>query len=150
MILGAERGFAGIGFAVPANAAKRWVPEIVARGRAAHPWLGLAGVRLSPSLARGLQLPVQHGILVQRVAPDSPAAAAGVRGGTQRVRVGNSILLAGGDVLLAVDGKALRALDDLDLYLEREKRPGDTVALEVLRDGTRQTVPVRVGEAPAE
>ena len=135
---------------MPSSAAKRWVPELLARGRAAHPWLGISGAPLSPSLARGLQLPVERGILVQRVSAISPAAVAGIRGGTQRVRVGNSVLAAGGDVILRVDGREVRVMDDVDLYLDRAKRPGDTVTLEIVRDGATQSVQVRAGESPGD
>ncbi|MBI2080489.1 MAG: trypsin-like peptidase domain-containing protein, partial [candidate division NC10 bacterium] len=85
-------GSVGIGFAIPVNTARRLVPQLIATGRVRHPWLGIAGVSLSPDLVKALDLPVEKGVLVAQVYPRSPAARAGLKGGQRRVRVGNTVL----------------------------------------------------------
>jgi len=141
-------GSVGIGFAIPINTAKRLLPALVTRGRASHPWLGISGADITPELASNLKLPVNEGVLVVEVQPGGPAAKAGLRGSRRPIRVGNTIVYAGGDILTAIDGRKLSSVDDLTTYLDAERRVGDEVKLEVLRDGSSLTVPVRLGELP--
>ncbi|MFQ5802006.1 MAG: S1C family serine protease [Candidatus Methylomirabilales bacterium] len=143
-------GSVGIGFAIPINTAKRLIPELIAKGRVSHPWLGIAGLTVTPEISRVLKLPTQQGVLVVRVSPRSPAAQAGIRGGRRRVRVGNTILPVGGDIIVGVDGRAIKGMDVLVAYLEDEKRVGQAVDLELLRDGRRLKVSATLGEAPEE
>lgn len=139
---------AGIGFAIPVNTVKRVVPVLIERGYYPHPWLGAIGYAITPRLARALDLPVTQGLLVARVYPGSPAARAGIRGARYQVLIGNTIVLAGGDIITEVDGQPVRDWDALQDYLELEKQVGDTVRLTVIRDGQTLVVPVVLGEAP--
>ncbi len=138
----------GIGFAIPVNTVKRVVPALIEKGYYPHPWLGAIGYTITPRLARALELPVQEGLLVARVYRNSPAAKAGLRGAQYQVLVGNTLLLAGGDIILAVDGQKVKDWDALQDYLEVEKQVGDTVRLTILRDGRRLELVVRLEEAP--
>ncbi len=139
---------AGIGFAIPVNTVKRVVPVLIKLGRYPHPWLGAIGYSITPYLARALDLPVEKGLLVARVYRGSPAAKAGLRGATHQVVVGNNIVLAGGDIITAVDGRPVKEWDELEDYLELEKQVGDSVVLTVLRDGKELQVKVVLEEAP--
>lgn len=143
-------GSVGIGFAIPVNKAKRVVPELIAKGRVSHPWLGISGISLTPAVSRELNLPVDYGVLVVRVVPKSPAVRAGIRGGQHRVPVGNTILWVGGDVLVGVDGRKVESMKGLIAYLEDQKRVGETVELEILRDGRRLVITATLGELPEE
>ncbi len=125
----------GIGFAVTVDTVKRVVPELVRIGRYPHPWLGVLGYSITPELAQALDLPVEHGLLVARLYRNSPADRAGVRGATREVIVGNHRLLAGGDILTAVDEAVVRDWDSLQEYLEESTRVGQSVTLTLLRDG---------------
>jgi S1-C subfamily serine protease len=125
----------GIGFAVTVDTIKRVVPELIKMGRYPHPWLGVLGYSITPELAQALDLPVQRGLLVARLYRSSPADRAGLRGATREVIVGNRRLLAGGDILTAVDETAVRDWDSLQEYLEQNTRVGQMVTLTLLRDG---------------
>ncbi|MBC7225222.1 MAG: trypsin-like peptidase domain-containing protein, partial [Anaerolineae bacterium] len=95
--------FSGVGFAVPVNLVKRIVPALIAEGSYAHPWMGIRGTSVTPRIAHALGLPVEEGVLVEEVVPDSPAERAGLRGGEQPYQVPYESVpvLGGGDVILA-------------------------------------------------
>src|SRR5579862_4058026 len=136
---------AGIGFAIPVNTARRVAEDLIKTGRVRRATLGIEGRGLWPGLAEALHLPVQQGILVERVTPGGPAAQAGIRGGTHSMVAGLQELRTGGDVLVAWDDKPLASQTDLTLLLNRAW-PGDAVTLSVIRDGKKITVPVKLGE----
>jgi len=125
-------GFSGIGFAVPVNMARQVMDQLVKRGHLTRGYLGVAVQEVTAALARGLGVSAQHGILVGDVAPESPAARAGLRRG---------------DVITAVDGKPV---DDVGRFrnLVASTEPGTALKLTVLRDGREQTVDVTVAESP--
>ncbi|HTV57903.1 MAG TPA: trypsin-like peptidase domain-containing protein [Verrucomicrobiae bacterium] len=136
---------AGIGFAIPINTAKRVAEDLIKTGRVRRASLGMEGRPLWPGLAEALNLPVQQGILIERVAPGGPAAQAGIRGGTRSVLAGLQEIRVGGDVLIAIDGKATASQVDLNLLLNRDA-PGNSVTLTIVRDGKKMNVPVKLGE----
>ena len=78
------RGNMGVGFAVPVNAARRALPDLLEGRKPAHAWLGISGTAISEDLADEQSLPVKQGVLVAEVLPDSPAARGGLRGGGRR------------------------------------------------------------------
>jgi S1-C subfamily serine protease len=136
---------AGIGFAIPINTAKRVADELITQGRVRRAVMGIEGRAIWPELAEALSLPAQQGLLVERVVPNGPAAKAGVRGGSRSVLAGLQELRIGGDVLIAINGKAVTNQNDLNLMLNRS-RPGDMVTLTILRDGKKMNIPVTLGE----
>jgi S1-C subfamily serine protease len=73
----------GVGFAIPVNTVRRIVPELIARGRYEHPWLGISGYSVTPLVAKALGLPAERGALILEVDPRGPAAQAGLRGGSR-------------------------------------------------------------------
>jgi S1-C subfamily serine protease len=127
---------AGIGFAIPADEVNRAVPQIINHGKVVRPGLG---VQVAPDrLAREKGL---KGVLVLAVVPDSPAATAGIRP-TQTDDSGQIEL---GDVIVAIDGKAVKTAKDLFATLDGYKA-GDTVTVRVLRDGQPQDIKVTLAE----
>lgn len=138
----------GIGFAVPANTAKRVIPELIARGYYAYPWIGASVTTLLPGDARALDFAVDRGALIVEIVRGGPAHRAGLQGGDRRVRLGNRILIVGGDVVVAADGKPVDTADGL-IRIIREKRPGELLNLEVYRSGLyRQEVLLKLDERP--
>jgi putative serine protease PepD len=148
MIFSPSGGSVGVGFAIASNVARRWLTELVAHGRASHPWTGFEGQALVPQVASALNLPTQQGVVVATLAPNGPAAQAGLRAGNRQVLVGNQRLIIGGDVVTAVDGHPVSAPDELDAYVEDNKQVGDTVHLDYLRGGQPTSVDLRLCERP--
>ena len=136
---------AGIGFAIPINTARRVAEDLIKYGRVRRATLGAEGRALWPGLAEVLKLNVQQGILIERVEPGGAAAAAGIRGGNKSMVAALQEVRVGGDVLIAVDGKAITNQMDLNLMLNRSQ-PGNSVTLTIVRDGKQMSVPVKLGE----
>ena len=124
---------AGIGFAIQVNTAVKVADQIIQNGKVTHPFIGLIGTTVTPELAKTKKLPVEEGALVQELAKGQGAEKAGVKVG---------------DVVTAVDGKAIASMDDLILAIRR-KAVGDTVTLTVLRSGQTLTFKVIIGDRPA-
>jgi S1-C subfamily serine protease len=137
-------GNIGIGFAVPIDAARTVAREIIATGRAVHTYLGIAGFELTPAIARVINLPVDRGVLVGLVRPGSPAAKAGLRGGSASATVDGETLTVGGDIIVSIDDHAVVKFSDLAETIAA-KQPGDRVTLGIFRGGTRMRVPVTLG-----
>ena len=138
----------GIGFAVPANTAKRIIPELIARGYYAYPWMGASVTTLLPGDAKALDFAVNRGAMIVEIVRGGPAHMAGLRGGARRVRLGNRILIVGGDVVVGIDGRPVDTADAL-IRIIRDRRPGDLLKLEVYRGGLyRQEVMVKLEERP--
>ena len=143
-------GSIGIGFAVPVDIAKKIIPEIISKGYVSRPWMGVSGSPLDERIAKYLGLPVNQGLIVTAVARTSGAGAAGIRSAVVREDIwGNQSLQQLGDVILSIDGKKIASTDDLQNALQ-DKKPGQTVDVEVLRGGNQTTVPVRLSERPAD
>lgn len=135
----------GIGFAVPVDTVHRVVPVLIERGSYPHPWAGFLGYSITPRLASVLNLPVEQGVLIAQLYRDGPAVAAGIRGAQSQVRVGNQRLLVGGDIVTAVDGQPVRDWNDFARYLDLNTEAGQTITLNLLRDGRPLTIELRLG-----
>ena len=127
----------GLGFAIPSDTVSREVSQLITTGTYKHPWIGVSAVNLDPDIAEELGLNITKGTLIVAVVEGSPAEAAGLRGGET------------GDVIVGVDNVTVRKLIDVLVYIERNKRPGDIVTLQIIRDGTALNVPVTLEERPA-
>lgn len=125
------RGGENIGFAVPSTRVERVVPELIRNGSYTHSFVGISYADVSPAVAEEADLNVTRGVLVRQVVSDSPADG----------------VLQSGDVILRVEGQPVASQEDLASVLVRY-RPGDTVSMQVLRDGERRQVEVTLGERP--
>ena len=142
MIYSPSGASAGIGFAVPADTARRVISDILTYGYVRRPKLGITPpIEVNAELAQYLDLPVKEGLMVSQVYPGSAAEKAGIRGGRQPVRIGRQMAYLGGDIITKIDGQPVRSRDDLD-RLVSAKNIGDRVQVEVLRQGSRLTLVV--------
>ncbi len=144
---------AGIGFAITVGTVKRVVPELIARGRYAHPWLGVELWNVSANLAArlnraGVRTPGGGGVMVAGLVARGPAATAGIRGPSQVGLLGNLRVPIGADFVLALDGEPVSTDRDITIYLETRRRVGDSVKVTVWRDGRVLDVDVTLGERP--
>ncbi|MGM9321271.1 S1C family serine protease [Deinococcus aquaticus] len=152
---------AGVGFAIPVNTAKNLLPRLQAAGgqEVRAPTLGVAAGLLvrgqQQTLAVGLSvlssagkqelgLP-ERGLVIGEVTPGTPAARAGLQGGTRTEAFRGGAIRLGGDVITAVNGKPVDALEDLQAGLI-DRKEGDTVTLTVVRAGESREVKVTLDE----
>jgi S1-C subfamily serine protease len=137
---------AGIGFAIPVNAAKAVLEDLITIGRVRRPALGVATLPVSPELARELELAADYGALIVQVVPGSAAERAGLRGGTRRAYLGNIPITLGGDLIVAINGEEVREQQDLARIMRR-LRAGDTVSVTAYRGRERRDFQVTLQEA---
>jgi S1-C subfamily serine protease len=147
MIFSPSGGSVGIGFAVPVDTARRVVPDLMRFGKVQRGWIDIKPVQLFPRLVSYANLPVSDGVLVSEVSPGSPAAKAGLRGGTEAVRYGRSVFYLGGDIIVEVDKMPVSSLYDLLGALE-DNKPGETVEVKIIRNRKPMTLAVRLSERP--
>jgi len=127
--------FAGVGFAIPSNTIAQVVPSLITTGSYQHPWLGVAGMDMTPGIASRLGLDQPRGFLVMDVVAGSPAEKAGIQRGEEDAVIDGISVKLGGDVILAIDNNTVRKIDDILAYVETEKSVGDYLKLTILRDG---------------
>jgi len=144
---------AGIGFAITVGTVKRVVPELIARGRYAHPWLGVELWNVSANLAArlnraGVRTPGGGGVMVVGLSARGPAAASGIRGPSEIGLLGNLRVPIGADYVLALDGEPVATDRDITVLLETKHRVGDRVKVTVWREGRVQDIEVTLGERP--
>ncbi len=150
-VLGVNRagGAEDIGFAIPADVVQQVAPVLVEEGEFAYPWLGIQATDVNSLIANASDLNVTRGVMVVRTVEGSPAAG-NLQGATGIEEVSGFRVPTGGDVVLAINDTRVNTTQDLQSYLLTETRPGDTVELTVLRNGSETTVDVTVGERPEE
>jgi S1-C subfamily serine protease len=124
---------AGVGFAIPSNTVVRIADELIAGGKATHPFLGVEGRTVLSADASAAGLPNAEGAIVENVIANTGAARAG---------------LTKGDIVTALDGQPIRTMDDLILAVRR-KQIGDKVTLTVWRNRASISVIMTVGDKPA-
>ena len=140
--------FTGVGFAIPSQTVAKIVPTLIEKGEYKHPWIGISGRDIDPDLAKVLELKDAVGFMVMTVVEDSPASKAGLRGSDKTIEVDGVSYAVGGDIILAVDGKEVRKIDDILIHLQRAKTIGDEMVLEILRDGRTTNVSIVLDERP--
>jgi serine protease Do len=147
-----QRGFIGLGFAVPSNILREHLDELRTGGWVdieSRPRLGVSviGLDVYPDAVRdALGLP-SAGVMVIEVEPGGPAAAAGLQGATSRLDVGGRSVPVGGDVVISVDGVAVVTAGDLQ-RLVLARADGQTLALRLQRSGEVLEVDVPLGRVP--
>jgi S1-C subfamily serine protease len=123
------------------------VPELMAKGYVTYPWIGATIQSLIPEMAKYLKIKLERGAMIAEVVKGGPADKAGLKGGNQRVQVGNMIAVVGGDIVVKADQHDVKTNDELIRYI-REKKPGDTILLKVFRKDNYLDVKVALGERP--
>jgi S1-C subfamily serine protease len=142
-------GNVGIGFAVPINTVKEVVSQILESGRVEHAYMGVQMQAIDARLSETFRLPVDEGVMIVSVVPGSPADEAGLQGGSQQVIVDGTSYVLGGDIVTSADGRPVADPDDLRRLI-MDKKPGETMTLDVQRDETQRTVSVTLGRQPSQ
>jgi S1-C subfamily serine protease len=138
----------GVGFAIPVDIVSRVVPELITHGRYRHPWVGVSGLTISAEMVEAMDLPVETGVLVLTVEPDSPAEKAELHQGDEQVVVSGRPMWAGGDILIAINESVVKNFDDLINYLASSTSVGDVVTLTVVRDRQEIKIDLTLEERP--
>jgi S1-C subfamily serine protease len=141
-------GNVGIGFAIPINTVKEVAGQLIKNGKVEHAYLGIEMVSINSDLAANFRVPVDEGVLIQRVRDGSPAADAGLKGGTTQVVLAGETYWLGGDVITKADGQAVETSDQLASVVT-SKEPGDSLDLEVHRGQETLDVTVELGRQPS-
>jgi S1-C subfamily serine protease len=136
----------GIGFAIPVNTAKAVIADFAKYGRVRRPSLDIATLAIGPEIAQQIGLPADYGLLIERVLPGGAAEKAGLHGGTERVYQGNTPVMLGGDLIVAMDGQEIAEPQDLAAAMNSH-RAGDQVTLTVFRGRKRMDVKVTLNDA---
>jgi S1-C subfamily serine protease len=123
---------AGVGFAIPSNFAVKIAEQLITKGVAQHPYLGVVSGTLTPELVKTHNLPVTAGAYIVSVAPGAPAAKAGVKPG---------------DVLVGIGDHKIAAIEDMFAAL-RTYSVGQTVPLTLYRNGKRLVLNATLAEKP--
>jgi 2-alkenal reductase len=139
----------GVGFAVPINAARRSMEQLIATGEVRYAWLGVTTQTVTPQLARRFDLAAERGAAIQSVVDNSPAADAGLRGGGAERTFALLPFQPGGDLIVAIDGREVASAEDVVREITQRRLPGDRVRLTLLRGAQRLDVLVVLGERPA-
>jgi S1-C subfamily serine protease len=140
----------GVGFAIPVDIVKRVVPELIANGHYRHTWLGVRGQTLTAEIVKTMDLPAQVGVLIFGVEPGSPADEAGLRGGDRQVVVAGVPMVAGGDIVVAIDNTVVKRFDDVINYLATQTSVGDVVTVTIVRGDKEIKIDVRLRERPED
>jgi S1-C subfamily serine protease len=137
----------GIGFAVSVNIIKRVVPVLIEKGKYDYPYLGISALpEVSLIEQEALGLSSSLGAYVTSVSPGGPADTAGIKAGSRSSKITN--LLAGGDLVVAIDGRPINTFGELLSYLMANKNPGDQIMLTVLRGNEKKEVNLTLGKRP--
>ena len=125
-LISSSGSFAGMGFAIPAQIVQPTVETLIRDGKVTHAFIGIQIADVTPDNAKFFQMNKAEGALVSEVEPDAPGAKAG---------------LQTGDVITELDGKRVTDAGQLQM-LVGQKRPGDTIRLQVMRDSKATSIPV--------
>jgi serine protease Do len=124
----------GIGFAIPINMVKKIEQQLLKSGKVTRGWLGVVIQDLNEDLAKSFDLKTKKGVLISQVSQDSPAGKAGLKDG---------------DVVVAIDGKPVENVAGLRNTIAMTA-PGTELVLKVIRNGKTYSIPVTIGEQPAD
>ncbi len=150
-ILSGSDSASGVGFAIPSNTVRRIVPYLIKDGKFEHSWLGIAGGTLMPAERKAMGLDTNtQGVIVSDVTSNSPASKAGLEAASSTVNTPFGTLPTNGDVITAINGTPVTQMSDLISYLDDQTRPGDTVTLSILRNGSPMQVQATLAPRPSQ
>ena len=137
---------AGIGFAIPINTAKAALNDFSRYGKVLRPTLGIRGLPIGPDIAEQVGLPPVPGVLVERTLPGGPAERAGIHGGTQKAYLGNTPIIIGGDLIVAIDGDQVTNDQEIQQIMDGHQA-GQSVTVTIFRGRQRMDKKVVLGNA---
>jgi len=137
----------GVGFAIPSDTVESVAHQLISNGKVEHAYIGVQVETIPQGIDKLVRGVPAHGVTIAKVSSGSPAAHAGLQAATHTVTADGQTVLLGGDSITALNGKPVRAAQDLADAVARLK-PGDHVRLTVVRGGATRTVAVTLGSSP--
>ena len=141
--------YSGVGFAIPSYLIQKVVPSLITTGEYQHAYLGVSGTDIDADIAEIMNLHNTTGFLVIQVTSGSPAEKAGIHGGDILTEINGREVELGGDVIIGIDDKPIRKIDDLLSYLDREKKVGENVTLSIVRNGQIHNIDLTLVARPS-
>ncbi len=149
LIFSQTGGSVGIGFSIPINTAKRFIPSLISKGQVTYPALGVNVLSINTAIAQALRLPIKEGLLVLNTMSGGSAQKAGIKGGYKYIVIGNDKLSIGGDIIVALDDEKVRTVEDLSSYLETNKDVGSSVTVTIIRNNRIAKINVKLQARPS-
>jgi S1-C subfamily serine protease len=146
---GGGDGNVGIGFAIPIDTIRAEINQLETSGEVEHAFLGISGGTVTPELAKALNLPVEQGVIVQRVVKNGPADKAGVEAGDTSATINGQEVRLGGDIITEANGKPVKSMEEL-VEVIQDSKPGDKLELKILRGGDEKIADVTLGTQPKQ
>lgn len=140
-------GAQNVGFAIPIHVARSVIADLIEMGHPYRPMLGFSGSEIIPSLAKLFGLPLESGLLIEEVLPNSPAEQAGLQAGNRIVVAGEKPYVLGGDIVTGVNGESFASSAQVAKMLLRS-RPGEQLKMRVYRDG--RTIEISIPLRPMQ
>jgi S1-C subfamily serine protease len=141
-------GNEGLGFAVPIDSAVGVMGQLKKSGSVTYAWLGISGETLTADVAKALGIKTTQGVLVTQVRAGTPAAKAGLKGGTAQLSLQGQTYQVGGDIITAINNTKLSGMEQLTTIIAAHK-PGDVVSLTIVRDSQTKSIKVTLAARPA-
>ena len=141
-------GNEGLGFAVPIDSAVGVMGQLKKSGSVTYAWLGISGETLTADVAQALGIKTTQGVLVTQVRAGTPAAKAGLKGGTAQLSLQGQTYQVGGDIITAINNTKLSDMEQLTTIIAAHK-PGDVVSLTIVRDSQTKSIKVTLAARPA-
>jgi len=136
-----------IGFSIPINVAKKFIPDLLKHGRVIRPWLGVSGKLVKKELMEIVNLPLVDGFLVEMIDPGSPAQKEGIHGGGLPLTIAGTEFLLGGDIITEINGEPLDNPEN-SLKLLGSLKVGDRVRLTLFHRGEIRSIELNLTERP--
>ena len=135
----------GIGFAIPVNTAKAVLGDLTKYGRVRRPSLGIVSLAIGPDIAEQMGLAAESGVLIEKVIKGGAAEHAGLRGGDQQAYLGNTPIMLGGDLIVAIEGQEVTDTADVSTIMEKHQ-PGDVISITLYRGHKKLIVKLTLSE----
>jgi S1-C subfamily serine protease len=136
----------GVGFAVPIDSARRSLRQLLVDGRVHYAYVGIQTESLVPSVAKRFHFSVRRGALINGIQPKSPAQRADFRPATRQEEFAGRSVSTNGDVIVAINGRPVRAAEDVVRVVAEQLQPGQIATFTIVRGGVRKTISVRLAE----
>ena len=139
----------GLGFSIPSDTILHEIDALVKTGLYdQHPWLGISGADMNYLIAKYLDVNITYGWIISSTTNNGAAKQAGLKGGTNQVRIGDTYVVVGGDIIVAIDNYKILNGDSMMSYLEEHTIPGQEITITIYRDHQFMDINLKLDSRP--